>query len=139
MRISHFGPDHEDAVISLWDRCGLLRSWNDPTLDIRRKKADRNGCFLVGHVDQWLVASIMVGYDGHRGTINYLAIDPRFSGQGFGKTLMLAAEEFLKSIGCPKVQLCVRLDNEAAVEFYSGLGYEIQPVHFFGKRLISDE
>jgi len=139
VRISNFTPDHQDAVISLWDRCGLLRSWNDPALDIQRKGADRNGCFLLGHVDQRLVASIMVGYDGHRGTINYLAVDPDFSGQGYGKTLMIAAEDFLKSIGCPKVQLCVRLDNHAAVGFYSDLGYEIQPVHFFGKRLIADE
>ncbi len=139
MNISNFTVEESNAVIDLWDRCGLLRSWNDPKLDIDRKLTDQNGCFLVGHDGPRLVASIMVGYDGHRGSINYLAIDPAFAGRGYGTEMMKAAEQFLISLGCPKINLCVRKGNEAAVEFYAGLGYQTEIVYFFGKRLIEDK
>jgi ribosomal protein S18 acetylase RimI-like enzyme len=139
LHISHFTVEDTSAVIDLWGRCGLLRSWNDPKLDIDRKLTDQNGCFLVGHDGPRLIASIMVGYDGHRGSINYMAIDPAFANKGHGKEMVIAAEQFLKSCGCPKVNLCVRQDNEAAVKFYARLGYRAETVHFFGKRLIEDE
>ena len=139
MQISHFTLEDTSAVIDLWDRCGLLRSWNDPKLDIDRKLTDQNGGFLVGHDGPRIIASIMVGYDGHRGSINYMAIDPAFASKGHGAEMMIAAEQFLISLGCPKVNLCVRRDNEAAVKFYAGLGYQTETVLFFGKRLIEDK
>ena len=75
-----------------------------------------------------LIATIMVGYDGHRGSINYLAVDPQFSGHGFGRTLVQAAEEFLRGIGCAKINLCVRRENEAVIKFYDKLGYAEETV-----------
>ncbi|WP_332923785.1 GNAT family acetyltransferase [Candidatus Puniceispirillum sp.] len=139
MDISEFESKDTVAIIRLWQVCDLIRPWNDPQKDIDRKMTDRNGAFWVGRVDDKVVASIMIGYDGHRGTINYLAIDPAFKGQGFGRQLMKEAEAFLISIGCPKVSFCVRRDNEPVVQFYDALGYKPDDVFFFGKRLIPDD
>ncbi len=92
MRLSEFHEDHAGAVVALWQKCGLTRPWNDPYRDIARKQTDKNGRFLVGHEAGSLIATIMVGYDGHRGSINYLAVDPQFSGHGFGRRLVQAAD-----------------------------------------------
>jgi ribosomal protein S18 acetylase RimI-like enzyme len=138
MEIRAFEIADTEAVINLWHVCELVRPWNDPQKDINRKMTDLNGVFWVGHVNDTVMASIMIGYDGHRGTINYLAIDPAFKGQGFGRKLMQEAEAFLTSIGCPKVSFCVRRDNEPVVQFYDALGYKPDDVFFFGKRLIPD-
>jgi ribosomal protein S18 acetylase RimI-like enzyme len=139
MKISEFTDDQSDQVVTLWEKCGLTRSWNDPQKDIGRKNSDLNGKFLVGQVDGVLMASIMIGYDGHRGSINYLAVDPDYSGAGYGKILMAEAERFLILAGCPKINFCVRTDNDKVVEFYQKLGYAIEPVHLLGKRLIKDD
>ena len=139
MIISAFGVADKDAVIKLWQVCGLVRAWNDPQKDIDRKMTDRNGAFWVGRVGDHIMATVMIGYDGHRGSINYLAIDPAFKGQGYGRQLMQQAEIFLISIGCPKISFCVRRDNEPVVQFYDALGYKPDDVFFFGKRLIPDD
>jgi len=86
-----------------------------------------------------LMASIMIGYDGHRGSINFLAVDPDYARTGYGKILMAEAELFLLSVGCPKINFCVRIDNAKVIEFYQQLGYAIEPVHLLGKRLIKDD
>ena len=139
MEISAFTIADTEAVIKLWQACELVRPWNDPQKDIDRKMTDRNGAFWVGHIDEEIMASIMIGFDGHRGSINYLAIDPAFKGQGYGRHLMREAETFLISIGCPKISFCVRRDNEPVVQFYDTLGYKPDDVFFFGKRLIPDD
>ena len=100
---------------------------------------DRNGAFWVAEENNVIVASIMVGYDGHRGSINYLAVAPEHRRSGLGAELMRRAESFLSEKGCPKVSFCVRKSNEAVLAFYDDLGYEIDDIHFLGKRLISDE
>ena len=81
----------------------------------------------------------MIGYDGHRGTINYLAIAPAFQRSTVGAELMRRAEAFLVGIDCPKVSICVRKDNHAVLSFYDRLSYAADDVHFLGKRLIPDE
>jgi ribosomal protein S18 acetylase RimI-like enzyme len=131
--------DQSDDVIALWEKCGLTRNWNNPEKDIARKNTDQNGKFLIGQIDGILMASIMVGYDGHRGSINYLAVDPDHLGAGYGKILLAEAERLLISVGCPKINFCVRTDNDKVVEFYQKLGYAIEPVHLLGKRLIKDD
>jgi ribosomal protein S18 acetylase RimI-like enzyme len=138
VQISDYVSEAQDDVIALWQRCGLLRPWNDAVRDIARKQTDLNGRFLLGYDTSKLVATIMVGYDGHRGSVNYLAVDPDHTGRGYGKTLMNHAEQFLVSVGCPKINLCVRHDNDAAKGFYQELGYSEERVTFFGKRLIDD-
>ena len=139
MKISEFTDDQSDQVIALWEKCGLTRGWNNPEKDIARKNGDQIGKFLIGQIDGVLMASIMIGYDGHRGSINFLAVDPDYARTGYGKILMAEAERFLLSVGCPKINLCVRTDNAKFIEFYQQLGYAIEPVHLLGKRLIKDD
>ena len=85
------------------------------------------------------MASVMIGYDGHRGSINYLAITPRLQRSGLGAELMRRAEAFLIELGCSKVSFCVRKDNDNVLSFYDSLGYVVDDVHFLGKRLIADD
>ena len=134
-----FEPADTACVAKLWQECGLTRPWNDPFKDIERKLTDQNGAFWVVCQGSVVVASVMIGYDGHRGTINYLAIAPELQRSGIGAELMRRAEAFLIDIGCPKVSFCVRKDNHAVLAFYDRLGYAADDVHFLGKRLIPDE
>ena len=127
------------GVVALWQECGLTKPWNDPVKDIRRKQTDKNGAFWVVCRGDEVIASVMIGYDGHRGTINYLAIAPEFQRSGLGAELMRRAEAFLIEIGCPKVSFCVRKDNLSVLAFYDRLGYAADDVHFLGKRLIPDD
>ena len=138
IRLSEFHEDHAGAVVALWQKSGLTRPWNDPYRDIARKQTDKNGRFLFGHGAGSLIATIMVGYDGHLCSINYLAVDPQFSGHVFGRTLVQAAEEFLRDIGCAKINLCVRRENEAVIIFYDKLGYAEETAYYGGERLIED-
>ena len=137
--VRDFLPGDTDAVIALWEGCGLLRPWNDPRKDIARKLTDSNGAFWVATSGDNLIAVVMVGYDGHRGSINYLAVAPAYQRTGIGVRLMRQAEAFLIELGCPKVSFCVRKDNDAVLAFYDALGYGIDDVHFLGKRLIPDD
>jgi ribosomal protein S18 acetylase RimI-like enzyme len=128
----------EPAVIALWEECKLTRPWNDPHKDIARKLAVQAELFLVGVVDDAVVASVMAGYEGHRGWVNYLAVAPRFRGQGHARALMQHVEALLRQRGCPKVSLLVRNSNREALEFYRHLGYAQDESVSLGKRLIAD-
>lgn len=130
-----YSGDDEKKVIDLWARCGLLRSWNDPAKDIWRKRQVNPEWFIMAELNQKLVGTIMIGYEGHRGWINYLAVDPTVRRKGIGRSLMKRAEEVLQAVGCPKVNLQVRAGNDVAAEFYSSLGYAKDEVISFGKRL----
>ena len=138
MLIRPFRPDDEPAAIALWERCGLTRSWNDPRKDIRRKLAVHAEWFLVGEVAGEVVTGVMAGYDGHRGSIYYLAVDPEHRRKGYGRALMAEAERHLRAAGCPKINLLVRTGNEAVIAFYRRLGYDIDPVVSLGRRLEHD-
>lgn len=139
MHIRPFHPEDELAVIDLWQRVGLTRQWNDPHKDIARKLGVQSEWLLVGEIAGHIMASIMVGYEGHRGWINYLAVDPQYQRGGYGRDLMAHAEQLLRAAGCPKVNLQVRTDNEQALAFYERLGFTRDAVVSYGKRLIPDE
>ncbi len=139
MNIREFRDGDTKAVISLWQRCGLTRPWNDPWKDVTRKLSAGDGWFLVGEADDEVIASVMVGYDGHRGSIFYLAVAPGHRGRGYGAALMRDAEERLRAVGCPKLNLLVRTDNHEVLAFYDALGYAVDPVTSLGKRLIADD
>ncbi len=135
-----FVSSDADAVVELWTVCCLTRPWNDPHKDIQRKLADRNGAFWVAEDQSGdIIATVMIGYDGHRGTINYLAIAEAWRRSGCGTHIMAQAEAFLIKQGCPKVSFCVRKNNAAVLTFYAGLDYQVDDVHFLGKRLINDD
>jgi ribosomal protein S18 acetylase RimI-like enzyme len=139
MLIRPFDAADEAAVIALWQRCGLTRPWNDPHKDIRRKLAVRPDLFLVAETEGAVVGTVMGGYDGHRGWINYLGVDPACRRRGIGRALMDQAERLLRIEGCPKINLQVRTTNTAAIEFYRRIGYAMDDVVSFGKRLEKDE
>jgi ribosomal protein S18 acetylase RimI-like enzyme len=138
MHIRPYHPADEDAVVALWAQCGLTRPWNDPRKDIRRKLAVRPDLFLVGELDGAVVGTVMVGYDGHRGWINYLGVDPACRRRGLGRALMAEAERLLRQAGCPKINLQVRTSNAEAIEFYRRIGFAVDDVVSLGKRLEHD-
>ena len=125
-------------MVSLWRRCGLLRPQNDPLLDIQRKLSVSPDLFLVGVLDGELIAACMAGYDGHRGSIYYLGVDPEYQKSGYGRQLMENAEALLRERGCPKINLLVRTSNREVIEFYERLGFNVDEVVSLGKRLIPD-
>jgi len=138
IEIRTFRPEDQEAVVALWQRCGLIRTWNDPRRDIARKQRVQPELFLVGTVDGAVVAAVMAGYEGHRGWINYLAVLPEHRRAGLGRAMMAAAEGRLKTLGCPKVNLQVRRDNPEVIAFYARLGYLEDAVVSMGKRLEHD-
>jgi len=139
MQVRPFLDSDEAAVIALWAAAGLTRSWNDPRKDIARKRSVRREWFLVGTEAGAVIASIMIGYDGHRGWINYLAVAPDQRKKGHARTLMREAERLLTAAGCPKINLQVRTSNASVIAFYEAIGYAQDDVVSFGRRLIADE
>jgi len=115
-----------EPVIALWQRCGLTRPWNDPAADIALARNKQNSTVLVGRDASTIVATAMVGHDGHRGWVYYVAVDPDLQGKDFGRTIMAAAEDWLRSQGVEKAMLMVRADNTKVRAFYDKLGYETQ-------------
>lgn len=136
--IREFVASDREQVIELWDACELIRSWNNPERDIDRKVAVDDSMFLVAGLDGRITGSVMAGYDGHRGWVNYLAVDPAHQGSGLGAELMAEVERRLLAIGCPKVNLQIRTTNLRAVAFYTQLGYAEDAAISMGKRLIDD-
>jgi ribosomal protein S18 acetylase RimI-like enzyme len=136
--VKPYSSQNMDDVIDLWNRCNLLRSWNDPKKDIKRKLKVNPELFLLGFIDNKVIATVVGGYDGHRGCINYLAVDPAYKQSGFGKQIMEAVEEKIGALGCPKINIQVRADNKDTLKFYKSIGYKIDKVVSIGKRLEED-
>jgi ribosomal protein S18 acetylase RimI-like enzyme len=136
--IRPFEAGDRDAVVELWRRCGLVVPWNDPAKDIARKQNVRGDLFLVGLRDGVIIASVMAGYEGHRGWINYLAVSPDHRDKGYGRRMMEEAERRLRAEGCPKINLQVRASNRGVAAFYKAIGFVQDDVISFGKRLEHD-
>jgi ribosomal protein S18 acetylase RimI-like enzyme len=139
MRIAQITEAEIEAVVDLWERCGLTRPWNDPRADIALAMRSAQAEVLVGHVDEAVTATVMVGFDGHRGWVYYLAVDPDARLGGLGRRMMEAAEEWLRARGAPKLNLLVREENAGVAVFYERLGYALEPRLVFGKRLAPKE
>jgi ribosomal protein S18 acetylase RimI-like enzyme len=129
----------EDAdvndVVALWQRCGNARPWNDPAADIALARKESNSTVLLGRHDGSIAASVLVGHDGHRGWVYYVASDPDHRFKGFGRAMMTAAEDWLRARGIEKIQLMVRPDNSKVQAFYESLGYFEQKRIFYAKWL----
>lgn len=123
------------AVVTLWERCGLTRPWNDPRADIARARGKANSEVLVGRDGQTVIATVMVGHDGHRGWVYYVAVDPDRHKQGHGRAIMTAAENWLRDQGVEKLQLLVRADNTRVQAFYETLDYDQQERIIYAKWL----
>lgn len=138
LSIKPFEEHFRTAVIQLWTDCGLVKAWNDPSKDIDRKLVVDPQLFLIATANQQLLATVIGGYEGHRGWINYLAVAPHAQRQHIGSTLMSAIEEKLLQLNCPKINLQIRSSNVDVIEFYRSLGYREDDVVSMGKRLIED-
>lgn len=138
-RVREFRSSDRPSVVALWRECDLVRPQNDPDLDIDRKLAVDDSMFFVAVSDGSVIGTVMAGYDGHRGWINYLAVLPSRQGDGIGRLLLAHAEDRLSAVGCPKVNLQVRTTNGTAVGFYRAAGYRDDDVISLGKRLIEDD
>ena len=138
MKIRVYEETDIDEIISLWNECGLVAPQNNPIRDIERKLTVDPDLFLVGLNGHSVVATVMGGYEGHRGWINYLAVKPSEQRKGYGQTIMHEVEALIKQKGCPKINLQVRATNEAVIAFYSAIGYGKDNVVGLGKRLEYD-
>ena len=138
MKIRTFDIEDQAAVIELWQACALVVAWNDPTKDIARKLKVGADLFLVGESSGEIVATVMGGYEGHRGWINYLAVSPQHQRKSYGRKMMHAVEQRIQLKGCPKINLQVRGTNTQAAAFYQSIGYDIENVIGLGKRLEPD-
>lgn len=138
--IRPFDPQDTDAVVALWNEAGLTKPWNDPHKDIARKLTVQPELFVVAaEATGKVVGTVMAGYDGHRGWMNYLATSTDARGQGIARALIEHVEKELLARGCPKVNLQVRATNPNVVSFYEHLGYKIDDTIDLGKRLIADD
>jgi ribosomal protein S18 acetylase RimI-like enzyme len=133
--IRSYQASDESAVIELWHRCNLVVPQNEPKKDIEMKRKVQPDLFFVGTIGNRIVATVMAGYDGHRGWIYYLAVDPDCQRQQIGRRIMEKAESALKNRGCPKINLQVRTSNQAVISFYERLGFSNDDVIGLGKKL----
>jgi ribosomal protein S18 acetylase RimI-like enzyme len=134
-KIVTYNPKYQNAVVELWKNCDILRCQNQPVEDIERKMNFQPQLFFIALLDGEVVGTVMVGYEGHRGWLNYLAVAPTYQRQGYGTKLVKKAIRELKKIGCPKVNLQVRKGNTSAVEFYKHIGFKEDEALSFGKRV----
>ena len=122
-------------VIRLWESCGTPRAWNDPAADIALARKESNSTILLGRHEGTLMASVLVGHDGHRGWVYYVSVEPDHRFKGYGREIMAAAEDWLRLRGIKKLQLMVRPDNAKVHAFYESLGYYDQQRTTFAKWL----
>jgi ribosomal protein S18 acetylase RimI-like enzyme len=131
-----YAETDEAQVIQLWREVFPDNpSWNVPKDDIDRKLTVQSDLFLIGDLDGEIVATVMAGFDGHRGWVHLVAVAPKHRQQGFGRAMMVEAERRLREIGCTKINLQVRATNEGVVGFYRKLGYSVEERVSLGKRL----
>lgn len=139
MEIRVFRQEDFEEVIIFWERCDLLRSWNDSEMDIERKMNYDVSLFLVVEVNGDVVGTVMGGYDGYRGFVYYFGVYLEFRGRGIVNALFNRLEKKLIVRGCSKIQINVSEDNDMVFGMYERLGYEYVDVLSLGKRLIEDE
>src|SRR5690606_19966427 len=125
MNIRPYKTENENQVIRLWIECGLVVSHNNPLRDIHRKTQVHPELFLVGEIEEEIVATCMAGYEGHRGWINYLAVAPTRHRNGLATKIMERAEALLRAAGCPKITLQIRSTNQQVIEFYKSIACKI--------------
>lgn len=138
VKIRPYQSGDKSGVLQLWHDCGLIVPQNNPVKDIQRKMAVQPELFLVGVQTGRIVASLMAGYDGHRGWLNYLAVAPGIRRMGIGRQMVQEAEKQLAAFGCQKINLQVRTSNMEALAFYRTIGFTEDQVISLGKRLKGD-
>ena len=135
LHIRTYKPDDLDAVVALWAACDLTRPWNSPIHDIAFCMDGPSSTLFIGERAGTIVATAMVGHDGHRGWIYYLATAPDLQRQGIGGKMVTHAEDWLREQGVGKLNLMIRDDNETVRDFYISIGYEAEPRIVMAKHL----
>ncbi len=138
LTIRPFAEGDFEAVRALWQSCALLRPWNDPADDIAQCRANPTSALFVGLCDGVIAATVMVGNDGHRGVVYYVACAPQHQGKGYARDIMAHGEAWLKERGVFKVNLMIRDDNEKVRDFYRAIGYQEEPRIVMSRRLDQD-
>ena len=138
LHIRPYQDGDEKDVIQLWHNCNLVVPWNDPKSDIEQKLKVNPDLFLVGLIEGKLIATVMGGYEGHRGWINYLAVSPQIRRKGVGRKMVEEVEVKLCKLGCPKINVQIRSSNQDVIEFYGKTGFSVDDVVSMGKRLVDD-
>jgi ribosomal protein S18 acetylase RimI-like enzyme len=133
--IEDVSATRSDETVALWHETGLTRPWNDPVADLERALSGPASTVLAAIDGEELVGTVMVGHDGHRGWLYYLAVHPSRRGEGIGRELVATCETWLRARRVPKLQLMVRETNAEAIGFYGALGYERSEVVVLGRRL----
>jgi ribosomal protein S18 acetylase RimI-like enzyme len=139
LHIRPYQDRDEKDVIELWHNCNLVVPWNDPKLDIERKLKVNPDLFLVGLIEGKVIATVMGGYEGHRGWINYLAVSPEIRQKGIGQQMVEEVEAKLRKLGCPKINVQIRSLNKSVIAFYGKVGFSVDDVISMGKRLADDQ
>jgi len=125
MRIRPFQDSDLAQVDALWRACKLVVSYNDPASDIAFCRTSGHGEIFVGEDDSGrVIATVMVGHEGHRGWLYYVAVEPSQQKSGLGVRIVRHAEGWLRTLGVRKVQLLIRESNSGAQRFYDRIGYE---------------
>jgi ribosomal protein S18 acetylase RimI-like enzyme len=127
LQIRRYAPNDFEAVVGLWERCGLRVAYNDPARDVALWRTSANAEIFLGVVAGRVVASVCVGHDGHRGNPYYVAVDPDARGRGYGRRMMRHAEAWLTRLGIPKMNVMIRETNRQVRDFYAAIGYEETP------------
>lgn len=136
MLIRELPAELRREAVGLWERTGLTRPWNDPHADLQRALQGTASTVLAACDERGrLVGTSMVGHDGHRGWVYYLAVHPEQQHRGVGRALMRASEDWLRERGVPKLNLMVRNGNEDVLAFYQALGYQDGDVVVLGRSL----
>lgn len=134
MRFREARSADREQVIALWRACGLTRPWNDPVVDFDFALTSATSTILAHEIDGAIAASVMVGHDGHRGALYYLAVAPEHRQKGLGRAAVVAAENYLKNLGVWKINLMIRDENQQAIGFYKAIGFENNAVVSMGKK-----
>jgi ribosomal protein S18 acetylase RimI-like enzyme len=135
MEIAPLPVELIETAVELWRRAGLTRPWNDPLADLRRAMEGPASAVLAGLDGQTLLATALVGHDGHRGWVYYLAVRPESQRNGHGRRMMRACEGWLAERRIPKLNLMVRADNPVTQDFYAAIGYTKDDVTVLSRRL----
>jgi len=135
MSIAELPQELVESAVELWESVGLTRPWNDPRADVRRALGAPASTVLADVHSGCVVATVMVGHDGHRGWVYYLAVRPELQRLGRGREMMREAERWLRRAGVPKFNLMVRADNLPAKDFYLRIGYSPSDVVVLSRTL----
>jgi len=135
-RVRRYRDGDESDVIALWERTGINRPWLDLRAEISEKRRRDRSLFLVAVDGVRLVGTVMGAYDGRRGWVYHLAVEPAYHGAGIGRRLMAELERKMAALGVSKINLQVRVDNASVIGFYERLGYVDEHLTSFGKRLM---